>query len=1107
MINRSLETEHRVNQSVVKVPVFSQEGMDLITRIVTLSPSDPNYPFKKPFEDYYSSFGSGGEADYLKKYAVATALIDDGRYENIRFLRDKFVTSESQISPEVAELKDYLDQRARDVLVQRGDVKEIKKVEDELRSFVENVSEGQSLDAQRFLKLANLFGSSHIIDLLYKYRPEFKGLPVEQVKGVIADYIGDYIMIKGEFNPDDLEKGAQYLSDPNLHEGLFEVVKESCLSSYNYSKKAGSKLSDQEIIAEYFDILELETEALNSPLIQEVLDKAKEYYQSLFEIQKPEYIVDSLREGRDFPDINQLINIKEIMDKKRMLIADDMGLGKSASAILVKEILGLRQAIVVVPSNVISTWQSYLSDDRKKRGYFKEGSAPKVLVVDDIKKLQTEDMSTYQYILVSQEMLNGKHTEALTKLDYDMLVVDEVHKLKNLKGGKRAANLVKLSEKVEGEDKYLAVLSGTPVPNKVKDVAMILKLLYPEKFKDIQDNKLIKSIIKGDIVDLRSLLVPRMQMKSLKESIVMPELKEDIVEINLSDIENQVYEVLMDEDEITASEKIQILRQFLLNPDCLDATPGLSSSKISALQEKIDEAFQNKEKVVMFVNDYVEGVIRGDRSIFDYLKMPEGVDLEVIEGHVGREKREAIQRELKQKGRKIFLAVSGQTADVGVDFSGAESVFFYNEPWSQYIKDQELGREYREGLDHNLESWTFIVKNTIEEGINKYIKVKQRAVEKLLKGIPINELEKRLLRKAEKQSDDKSLEVNPELAEYYFSAWDRMLKIFSHVKELGEKDFLKFLSTYSREYADCYTDLGNRSYQANASRIAGTLIDTFVKERNQIAKNVRILDIASGPEMLKNHILENYRDKIVSVDINKHHFEGRTGSNRVVGSFLRLPFQDKSFDYANLSLALHYTKPPIKGNSERLQVLVEANRVLKEGGRLLIDNIYSIDLKDEIRFREIAHILGFKVVEHYTNEIVVGDTYRSHVYTLQKEKDIDQEFLDNTQSLAEVIGKENLDGIKFLRNKSKVKDSKRIIADFIITGTPIGIRFNKQDLEILQEERSIIDVAETLRVRYGSIHGIPREDILQNSFVRIKMGNKYVLFRRLEKGSGAVVIK
>ena len=322
---------------------------------------------------------------------------------------------------------------------------------------------------------------------------------------------------------------------------------------------------------------------------------------------------------------------------------------------------------------------------------------------------------------------------------------------------------------------------------------MALKLLYPERFGEASNKELTSQIINGDILDLRALLVPRMQMKSLAESIKMPGLEEVVHRVELSKDEQEMYEVLLEEDELTASQKLQFLRKFNLNPQLLDAAPDINGSKIRAVGESLKQTFEGKDKVVMYVNGYIEGIIRGSNTIVDALGLPEGVEVYTIEGKVKKDQRNIIQQKLQDSSGKMLVLVSGQTADVGVDFSGAQEVYFYNEPWTEYDKKQQLGRVYRPGLKEDLTVRTFINAGTIEEGIHSYIRSKYLAVEKILKGVPISELEREMLQKSEKQNSP-NLEVNPELAEYYFSSWDRMMKIYAYVKELGEPDFVKFLA-------------------------------------------------------------------------------------------------------------------------------------------------------------------------------------------------------------------------------------------------------------------------------------------------------------------------
>lgn len=972
-----------------------------------------------------------------------------------------------------------------------------------LENFTQEISECKTEEARKIQKLIALFGPSSAIDILYKFRPEFQDIPVEKVKGIIADYLGDFLATNRNFSLDGVELIMEYLSEDNFREALFEALKKDALDFLNKQKRLQRNKNDQEIIKEYILQKREETSELENGEVNGIIQQLEEYYEQIFALKKPDNIVNTLKEGRTFPDTNQLINIKEIADKKKMLIADEMGLGKSASAILAKEYLGLKCGLIVAPSNVISTWEKYLSSEKdengKQIGYFKEGLVPKILTLEKIEDLK-KTQQAHDYILISQEKLTAKYIQELEKVDFDMLIVDEVHKLKNLKGGKRSSNLIKLAGKIEGEDKYLSILSGTPVPNKVEDLAMILKLLYPEDFAEISNRDLVNSLIYGELIDLRSKLLPRMQMKSLAESLEMPELTEEKIEIELSAEEKDIYEILWEEDELTASEKLQTLRKFLINPELLDLLPSTESSKTRTFNEELNKTFQSKDKVVCFFNGYIEGVIRGEQNIIQRLNLPEDVEIMRIEGEVSQAEREKIQNELKEKGRKILLLVSGQTADVGVDFSAAEEVYFYNEPWTKYDKRQQLGRVYREGLKNPLTFKTLIVKNTIEEGIRKYIDIKEKAIEKLLRGIPRTEIENRLMEKDEKQTE-RNLEINEELAEYYFSTWDRMMRIFRAARQMGEKNFRKFLTRYGKEYADCYTELGSRTYQGNNSRAMATLLNNMLSEKGADSKSIRILDIASGPEMLKKHSLEKYQDRIFSVDINRYHFDNMAGK-KAVASFLELPIKNNSVDYCNLALALHYTKyAPSRGIYERLQVLTEINRALKVGGRALISTLHNDVIKDEKSFENLVKESGFRIEKNYSGEASSENSYRAQIVTLEKVQDISIEFRP------EELSKELLNGLKFAESGNRLKDSRRIVEEFMLGEKNIKIIFNKKDQTILAEEKQVSEMGERLKSKYADIENIPGDEIIKNKFARILSGKKYILFKKLEKGEGAVIVR
>lgn len=1005
-----------------------------------------------------------------------------------------------------------------------------EKLKTDFEDFIQDISDEQT-DNEQAIKIREILrllpGNSH--DIILQYHPQYKGLSVDYIKRIISDYLGDFLLIKNEWKERDLEDFKEVIGTQDIRESILAILKNACLNFINNEKKNNPDVEEYKILEQYFQKPEMVAAASISEM-KGALQELKKYYEDIFELQykKPYAIVESLKIGRVFPDINQLLNIKEIKEKKKMLIADEMGLGKSASAILAKEYLEIGCAVIIVPSNVIDTWENYLSDhvdqNGKQVGYFKSGFAPKVLVVNsfnDLGKLQSE---TFDYVVISQERFGGeKYGEVLGSIDFDMLIVDEVHKLKNIETGVRSESMLDLAEKMNGENKYLTLLSGTPIPNKVKDIAISLKLLYPEKYKEFSSKEMVGRILYGDLIDLRTELLMRMQMKELVTSIEMPERKEQDIEVILSKEEREIYEILLEEEELTASEKIVSFRQFLLNPELLKVEPGFPGAKIEKLQEVLNEDLKTNEKIVVFVNGYIEGVIRGESTIVDKLNLPTDVKIEEIHGEISKEERKMIEEKLKTNGQKMILFVGGQTADVGVDFSGADNVIFYNEPWSKYDKRQQQSRVYREGLKSTLTVKTLLTKDSIEEGIRRYINSKEKAIEKLLRGIGNTNAEKKLLR-TDSNLEKENIETNAELSNEYMSDWEKLMMHFGEGFEVGEKEFKQELEKKGKEYAELYRKLGRLTYQGNNARVTATFLENMIQEKKQEIGSLRILDIASGPEMLKEAASEKLQDRIFSMDINKEHFiHTETKTKRIVGSYISIPAKDNSLDYCNLGFAFHQTSPIKfhKKNYERLQVLAEMNRVLKVGGRSVISMLHNVTFKNHEMFKELIENLGFKIVSKYTGKVVGDENYTSHFYTFEKTEDI-VEYKSESQKyiasevpkdinmLADRVGNELLKSLeieKVKEGKSRLKDQRRMIENVMLHENKVKIIFNSNDADLYDNEIQSIKDAEDLKEKYGGISNIPIDEIKRIGFERKLKNQNYYLLYKIIKDGGAVVVR
>ena len=184
----------------------------------------------------------------------------------------------------------------------------------------------------------------------------------------------------------------------------------------------------------------------------------------------------------------------------------------------------------------------------------------------------------------------------------------------------------------------------------------------------------------------------------------------------------------------------------------------------------------------------------------------------------------------------------------------------------------------------------------------------------------------------------------------------------------------------------------------------------------------------------------------------------------------------------------------------------------------MISMIYSRSLKGEA-FENVINKLGFNVVKKLSGSALSGeDNYKSSIITLEKVSDIEEyksdvmkfDSADNAKYIrpvAQAIGKEALKGLKFDENRGKLKDSRQIIKHFYLGDEKVDILFNKYDGDIVAEEDSIKAKILEFKIKYGGIRNIPAEEIMRNGFARIIPDKKCILFKKLSKGEGAVVVR
>jgi SNF2 family DNA or RNA helicase len=158
------------------------------------------------------------------------------------------------------------------------------------------------------------------------------------------------------------------------------------------------------------------------------------------------------------------------------VLADDMGLGKTVQICAYLKGLfdseQIKKAIIVVPATMKSYWQTELNKWCI--------GAPNIMSFEDKKKSDREQqirrlkkqggVLVTSYGMVTSEKIN------LSEMRYDVLVVDEGHKAKNINTELRR-NLVAL--RVKG---HRLILTGTPLQNNLSELWSVFDFIQPKIF-------------------------------------------------------------------------------------------------------------------------------------------------------------------------------------------------------------------------------------------------------------------------------------------------------------------------------------------------------------------------------------------------------------------------------------------------------------------------------------------------------------------------------------------------------------------------------------------------------------------------------------------------
>jgi len=206
-----------------------------------------------------------------------------------------------------------------------------------------------------------------------------------------------------------------------------------------------------------------------------------------------------------YPFAHQLELLSKLIARRpiRVLIGDEIGLGKTISAIMLirylLEVEGIKRALILVPRVLIKQWLAEL----------------KRFNLVDIKRLERDTIPTYHsqgfplgIYLASIDLVKKKeHKAKILDSSWDLVVIDEAHRI-GKKGNIETQRFTFVSQLISKPNVHVIMLTATPHRGKAEDYVERLKLVDPFIKADPQelDDEKFYRLCMGSIIFRRTKL-------------------------------------------------------------------------------------------------------------------------------------------------------------------------------------------------------------------------------------------------------------------------------------------------------------------------------------------------------------------------------------------------------------------------------------------------------------------------------------------------------------------------------------------------------------------------------------------------------------------------
>lgn len=438
------------------------------------------------------------------------------------------------------------------------------------------------------------------------------------------------------------------------------------------------------------------------------------------------------------PYPHQLQTVQRVLREMRgrAILADEVGLGKTIeAAMILKEYIlrGLvKKFLVLTPATLCMQWAAELLEKFQiqtavvRKGY---------------------EWEMFDGLICSLDMAKKpKHREAILRAGFDLVIVDEAHKLKN-------ARTVGSQFVQEIPKKFFLLLTATPLQNDLKELFTLISLLRPGQlgsYRAFRQRYVAKRREPKNQQELREILGEVMIRNRRSPEINLPPRTVETIPLTLSPQEEELYHEITGfireeyrpgengrinpltlitlQREICSSSFAAAMTLYRLAAKCDESTQWRivdlldKSRKVkenTKIQKVLEILRQNSDKVLIFTEfiatqEYIRSCLNAA-----------GIPNLCFDGTMSASKKEWTRCVFRDNsGYKALLCT--EAGGEGVNLQYCHQMINYDLPWNPMRIEQRIGRIHRLGQTHDVQVYNLSTHGTIEEHLLNMLEEKIR---------------------------------------------------------------------------------------------------------------------------------------------------------------------------------------------------------------------------------------------------------------------------------------------------------------------------------------------------------------------------------------------